>query len=344
MLTELFNYNLPKELIAQYSVEPRDLSRLLVLDRVSGSRRHLIMQDLPSLLRPGDLLVLNNTKVFKARLSADLNGRSHEIFLLRCVEYGGKFSEWLVLIRGARKFSLGAEFHIGSMPAKVILRHDDNSGALKIEIGASQQLVLDYCEKHGHIPVPNYVGNEPTKLEDYQTVYAKITGSVAAPTAGFHFTRRLLDELERMGVEKTFVTLHVGIGTFQPIKTDVLEDHKMHSEFVELSSETVECISRAKFEGRRVIAVGTTTVRVLEGVAATKGCLEPYVGDVNLFIKPGFEFKVIDGLITNFHLPKSTLLALVSAFAGRENVLEAYREAVETKYRFYSFGDAMFIF
>jgi S-adenosylmethionine:tRNA ribosyltransferase-isomerase len=342
MRTDLFDYNLPKELIAQHSVEPRDSSRLLVLDRKTGRLEHERFFNLPRFLKKGDLLIFNDTKVFKARLSAELRGVEHELFLLRCLESASCTSRWEALIKRARRFHLGDAFSIGSLEAKLLSR-DENSGSVEIEIKASQEQVLKFCDEHGRIPVPLYVREEPDRLEDYQTVYAREVGSVAAPTAGFHLTERLFHELDAMGVERAFVTLHVGVGTFQPVRSETLEEHKMHSEYAEISRLTARAVAQAKAEGRRVIAVGTTSVRALEGVALLRGCVEPFVGDVNLFITPGFKFKVIDALVTNFHLPKSTLLALVSAFAGREHVLIAYHEAVKKGYRFYSFGDAMLI-
>ena len=338
----LFDYELPKERIAQHSVEPRDTAKLLVLERGFGSIEHKTVRDLPSCLRAGDLLVFNNTKVFKARLTAELRGRMHELFLLRCLESETNASRWEALIKGARRFHVGDTFLIGTFLARLCAR-DEKSGSAEMVIEANMLDVLAYCDRHGHIPIPLYVDKEPETLDAYQTAYAKVTGSVAAPTAGFHFTPRLLRELETSGVEQVFVTLHVGIGTFQPVRTDTLEEHEMHREWVEISKETVEAIARAKAEGRRVIAVGTTTVRTLEGVCALRGTIEPYAGDINLFIKPGFQFHMIDGLLTNFHLPKSTLLVLVSAFAGREAVRSAYQEAIKNEYRFYSFGDAMLI-
>lgn len=339
---DLFDYDLPPESIAQTSVEPRDAARLLKMDRSSGKREHLSVRDLPDLLEPGDLLVFNNTKVFKARLEAKLRDHSYELFLLRCLESGSASSRWKTLIKRARRFHLGEDFLLGELSARVVEGFKDETGAVEIEIEASQSRVLEHCEAHGRIPIPTYVEQEPDELEDYQTVYAKVTGSVAAPTAGFHFTDRLLNELKAKGVRVAFVTLHVGLGTFQPVKTETLEEHQMHSEWVEIPEETVNAIYETQDAGKRIVAVGTTTVRTLEGIAA-KGSLETYAGDVNLFITPGFEFKVVDALITNFHLPKSTLLALASAFAGRENILAAYKEAVEKGYRFYSFGDAMLL-
>ncbi len=216
-------------------------------------------------------------------------------------------------------------------------------GVVKIETGMSAEEMFDFCEKYGEIPTPPYVKGEKIRGEEYQTVYAKETGSVAAPTAGLHFTPELLEEIKNMGVQREEVVLHVGIGTFRPVQAEFIEDHVMHAEVVELRADVAERLNRAKQEGRRIIAVGTTTTRVLEGIATTQGSLVAYSGELNVFITPGYTFKVIDGLITNFHLPKSTLLMLVSAFAGKEHVLSAYRYAVEKKFRFFSFGDAMAI-
>ena len=354
-----FDFRLPKDRIAQHSVEPRDASRMLFLDRCSGKTSHHLFHDLPGLLRPGDLLVFNNTKVFKARLEVRLRGKMHELFLLRCLDGPGysrsgvrpgsdPISRWEALIRGARRFCVGDAFSIGDLSARLVQKSPDTTGAVEIEIDADRFSVLTHCDRYGHIPVPLYVEREPERMEDYQTIYADPVGSVAAPTSGFHFTDRVFDALLKRGVEKTFVTLHVGLGTFQPVRTETLEEHTMHAEWVEIREEAAEAINRAKREGRRVIAVGTTVVRTLEGVAkmadvSRVGGARPYQGDINIFITPGFDFKIIDGLLTNFHLPKSTLLALVCAFAGRERVLNGYEEAVLLGYRFYSFGDAMFI-
>lgn len=340
--TALFDYPLPPERIAQHSVEPRDTARMLVLDRDSGARRHLQVFDLPRMLRPGDLLVFNNTKVFKARLLATVRGVGQELFLLRCLGGDGATSTWEALMKKSRRCAVGESFLVGTLSVMTRSK-EDTTGVMTLVFDASQEEVLAYCDREGSIPIPGYVKAGPAELSEYQTVYADAVGSVAAPTAGFHFTKRLLDELDAMGVERAFVTLHVGIGTFQPVRTETLEEHEMHREWVDLSEETVQAILRAKQEGRRVIAVGTTTVRVLEGVTKQQGALQAFSGDVNLFIKPGFSFEVIDGLLTNFHLPKSTLLALVSAFGGYEYVRAAYEEAIEKEYRFYSFGDAMLI-
>lgn len=364
MKTDLFDYHLPEGQIAQRSVEPRDHSRLMVLDRQTGVWQHKRFLEIGEELRSGDVLVFNDTKVFRARMRGQVEKdgeavKAVEVFLLRAMEG----NVWEVLIRPGRKIRVGdhilfptyVDYFVRSQKAVNILsgtvREKRDDGVMLVEFDRSSDQVIAYANAHGEIPVPPYVKELPTALEQYQTIYARQTGSVAAPTAGFHFTTRLLDELKTKGVQFEFVTLHVGLGTFRPVKTETLEEHEMHSEFVSLDAQTAQRINRAKQEGRRIIAVGTTTVRTLEGIASLPpfqggmkgGFLRPYAGDVHLFIKPGFEFRVIDGLITNFHLPKSTLLVLVSAFAGRERILSAYEEAIRHGYRFFSFGDVMFI-
>ncbi|MBI4257028.1 tRNA preQ1(34) S-adenosylmethionine ribosyltransferase-isomerase QueA [Candidatus Uhrbacteria bacterium] len=340
----LFDYDLPQELIAQHSVEPRDHSRLMVVGRKTGERQHKRFYEIVDELHPGDALVMNNTKVFRARLEATVqsvslraqrSNPSIELFLLR-----PRNGMWEALVKPGRHIHVGDTIHAGELEGKVISKSD----IVTINFVQSDKIVLDYANAHGQIPIPPYVYETPKTLEQYQTVYAQETGSVAAPTAGFHFTQELLEKIRAKGVEIHYVTLHVGLGTFRPMKSETLEAHEMHREFVTIDSNTTQAINRAKQEGRRVIAVGTTTVRTLEGVAALHhGHIEPFTGDVNLFITPGFEFKVVDALITNFHLPKSTLLVLVSAFATREHIFSAYQEAIREHYRFFSFGDAMFI-
>ncbi|MBI4714166.1 tRNA preQ1(34) S-adenosylmethionine ribosyltransferase-isomerase QueA [Candidatus Uhrbacteria bacterium] len=335
---EKFDYNLPKELIAQHSILPRDHSRLMILNRKTGEWKHENFFEIVNELKAGDVLVFNDTKVFRARLKTD---EGLEIFLLRSSEN----NVWEILARPGKKIKLGQIICIqkkdDSLCGKIIKKKSD--GIVLVEFDRSPKDVVGFANTHGEIPIPPYVKNKPERLEDYQTIYAKETGSVAAPTAGFHFTKQLMDELKTKGVQFEFVTLHIGIGTFRPVKTKTIEEHEMHSEFVSISKETADRINQAKKEKRRVIAVGTTTVRTIEGVYSACREFCSFTGNINLFIKPGFDFKIIDGLITNFHLPKSTLLVLVSAFAGRENVLRAYEEAVFQKYRFFSFGDAMFI-
>lgn len=340
-----FDYNLPSELIAQKSVEPRDQSRLLILDKKTGARGHKKFFEIIDELQAGDVLVMNKTKVFKARLRGQVDEKEIEVFLLR-----EKEGDWEVLIKPGRLVSIGSKIQLGDLEAEVI----EKGAVVRIKINAGLDDVLAYADQHGEIPIPPYVKQVPDKLEKYQTVYAEQTGSVAAPTAGFHFTEKLLEQIKEKGVQIEFVTLHVGIGTFRPMKTKTIEEHEMHAEFVQVDGEVAERINQAKEGGRRIIAVGTTTVRTLEGVTnvdfppsqgGIKGGLplEGFSGDVNLFIKPGYKFKIVDALITNFHLPKSTLLVLVSALAGRENIMAACKEAVAQKYCFYSFGDAMFI-
>ncbi len=324
-----FSYNLPEELIAQTPLEPRDASRILVLDRNSGLVVHRPrFSEILDELCAGDVLVFNISKVFKARLSIE----GFEVFVLKVRD-----GEIDALVKPGRKAGIG--FRIGDF--NVVSKTDD--GIVTLSTGRSAAEMFAFCESAGSVPTPPYVTTELADPDRYQTVYAKTTGSVAAPTAGLHFTPELIDQARAKGVQIEEVILHVGIGTFRPVQTDHVEDHIMHAEFVEIDEQTVARIRSAKAEGRRIIAVGTTTVRVLEGVALTIGELVTYSGEINMFIAPGFEFNVIDGLITNFHLPKSTLLMLVSAFAGRESVLAAYQQAIDQRYRFFSFGDAMFI-
>lgn len=350
----LYDYVLPPERIAQEPVSPRDSSKLLVLDRKTGERKHGTFRDIAGELKAGDLLVMNDSKVFKARLHGKRFAKEFEVFLLRPLPDAlDGASLWHALVRPGKKLHVGNAIEIGGLKPTVVEKHEDGSVTLAFTV--SEEEVFAFCDAFGEVPVPPYVEKAPDDASKYQTVYAKEKGSVAAPTAGFHFTPELIEKLKSQGVQFAFVTLHVGLGTFRPVKSDTLEEHQMHAEHVMISSETAAAINAAKAEGRRVIAVGTTTVRALEGVAArvplTRGddrgsVLVPENGfssDVNIFITPGYGFKVIDALITNFHLPKSTLLVLVSAFAGREHVLAAYKEAIEMGYRFYSFGDAMFI-
>lgn len=363
MLTSDFDYNLPKEAIAQMPMEPRDHSRLMVIDKKNKTIEHRHFFDLIEYLRQGDLLVWNNSKVFKARLmgsvlvnpvvaGVDLSGSSEvvfnapkvEIFLLRPME---NFGVWKALAKPAKKLRLGMKVVFAEdFYCEVLVKELD--GSILIQFNEEDVIVREKANRYGEVPTPPYIKieNPPGDLsEKYQTVYAKTEGSVAAPTAGFHFTNELIQKIKSIGVDFAEITLHVGLGTFQPVKEKKVEQHNMHSEWVELTDKNAGLIRSAKREGRRVVAVGTTTARALEGIAGLhKGELRPYDGDINIFIYPGFEFKMIDALITNFHLPKSTLIMLVSAFVGdREFLLRCYEEAVIQKYRFYSFGDAMFI-
>ncbi|TAK03930.1 tRNA preQ1(34) S-adenosylmethionine ribosyltransferase-isomerase QueA [Patescibacteria group bacterium] len=335
----LYDYQLPAERIAQVPAEPRDSSRLLVMDRFTGKTAHKAFRDIIGELKAGDLLVMNDSRVFKARLRGKRFDKEFEVFLLRPLPDALEgASLWHALVRPGKRVHVGNAIEIGGLKPTVVEKHEDGSVTLAFNI--SDDEVFAFCDEFGEVPVPPYVEKAPDDASKYQTVYAKEKGSVAAPTAGFHFTPELIEKLKGKGVEFAFVTLHVGLGTFRPVKTETLEEHVMHGEWVSISPETSRAIDKAKAEGRRVIAVGTTTVRALEGSGVPGG---GFSGDINLFITPGFDFKVIDALITNFHLPKSTLLVLVSAFAGREHVLAAYQEAIEKGYRFYSFGDAMFI-
>lgn len=364
MQTADFDYFLPKELIAQTPAEPRDSSRLMTINRQKKTFANHRFADIINFLQAGDLLVWNNTKVFKARLKGKimldekivkpqidvpvsdkiLNAAPVEIFLVKPMENN---TVWKVLAKPGRKLRLGMKVVFAEdFEAEVILK--ENDGTYLIQFAEDDMSVRAKANKYGEVPTPPYIEQAQEQAEvvgRYQTVYAKEEGSVAAPTAGFHFTPELIEALKQKGVEFAEVTLHVGLGTFLPVKTDAIEDHKLHSEWVEITAKNADAINQAKSEGRRVVAVGTTTVRVLEGVTKTEGLLRPYAGDINIFIYPGFEFKIVDALITNFHLPKSTLLMLVSAFARDRNfVLQCYKKAVEEKYRFFSFGDAMFIF
>ena len=368
MWTSDFNYNLPTSLIAQSPVNPRDSSRLMIVDRKKQKLEHKIFHDIVDYLKSGDLIVWNNSKVFKARLFGKLESvdglelfehkKPIEIFLVRPMENEGV---WKVLAKPGRHVKPGMKVKFApDFQCDVMLKEPDGTILVQFPHSASSgqasdvETVRQKANKYGHIPVPPYVKDEPHELECYQTVYAKHDGSVAAPTAGFHFTPELIQKLKDKSVEFAEVTLHVGLGTFLPVKSERVEDHTMHSEWVELSEENAGKINLAKAKGRRVIVVGTTTVRTLEGIAKfqisdfrfqNNEFVIPYKGDINIFIKPGFEFKIVDAMITNFHLPKSTLLMLVSAFAGdKEFMLQCYKEAVDQKYRFYSFGDAMLIY
>ncbi len=346
MKTSLFDYKLPKSRIAQRSVKPRDASRLMVLDRGTGRVQEKVFCEIGEFLRPGDLLVVNDTKVFRARLFGRLPGGGRAEFLLLHALSGGRSSSvWEALGRPGKKLVPGARVSGRGWQAEVLEKGE--RGIVKIKFGVSAKKVFAILAREGHIPVPPYVSREPARDSDYQTVYARATGSVAAPTAGFHFTKRLIAALKKKGIKFASVTLHVGIGTFQPIAVEDLRDHKMHAEYAEIPAATLRAIRKTKKRGGRVIVVGTTALRALEGLLGPTGdwllATGSRVGWVNIFITPGYKFKVADGLITNFHLPCSTLLVLVSAFAGRDLIMRAYRRAVREKFRFYSFGDAMLI-
>ena len=342
MKTSDFDYDLPQELIAQKPVEPRDHSRLMLLDRKTGQMAHRMFYDLPESLSEGDLLVFNDSRVFPARLygKSEPSGREVELLLLSRVGSG----EWRALVKPGRRMRTGARFVVteerGGDETRGVVVGVDPSGSRRVCFESEPDL-----GSVGHIPLPPYIRERLDDSERYQTVYSSVEGSVAAPTAGLHFSEALLDRLEVKGVRRTFVTLHVGWDSFRPITSEDPSEHDMHSEQWELSGEAADAINSARVEGRRIISIGTTAVRLLENAALVNResdqLVSPGAGWVDLFISPGFEFRVIDGLVTNFHLPKSTLLMLVSAFARRDNILRAYAAAVDERYRFYSFGDAM---
>lgn len=339
MLVNDFDYQLPPELIAQHPVEPRDHSRLLVLNRSEKSITDRFFYELPSCLSPGDLLVFNDTKVIPARLFAKKEGGSAriEVFLLK--QLSG--SSWECLVRPGKRVKPGVKLLFAEGVTGKVLETTATGGRI-IEFPGEFGF-REWLSRVGQTPLPPYITEALADPDRYQTVYAKAEGSVAAPTAGLHFTEGLLRELTKKGVKTGFLTLHVGLGTFRPVQTERVEEHLMHSEFFLLPPALVEQIGATKKAGNKVIAVGTTVVRVLESQADSEGRLKAGSGETAIFIYPGYQFKVIDGLITNFHLPRSTLLMLVSAFAGREFILESYAHAVKNKYRFFSFGDAMII-
>ena len=340
MKTSDFNFELPPELIAQTPIAQRDESRLLTLDKYTGEIAHHNFFDLPSMLRKGDCLVLNNSRVLPARLigKREPGGGAVEIVLL--VDRGDNV--WECLVRPGRKVRPGVRLSFGDglLKAEVTEVKEGGNRLIRFEY---EGIFLELLEKLGKMPLPPYIKEELQDSERYQTVYSKEIGSAAAPTAGLHFTNELLERIKSMGVKVCYVTLHVGLGTFRPVKVDDILEHEMHSEFCVIPAETADIINKTKREGGRVICVGTTSCRTIESWAAEDGTMKETSGWTNIFIYPGYKFKVLDCLITNFHLPESTLIMLVSALAGRENVLNAYRHAVEERYRFFSFGDAMFI-
>ncbi|MCR5141605.1 MAG: tRNA preQ1(34) S-adenosylmethionine ribosyltransferase-isomerase QueA [Ruminococcus sp.] len=336
-----FWYDLPEELIAQHPVEPRTASRMLVADRTSGEMEHKHFYDLPQYLRKGDLLVLNDSRVLPARIYGEKEGSGGFIEFLLLEQKGN--DEWELICRPGKKAKVGRRFVFGGgkLTAEITeVKSDGNRVAKFFYEGASIYSVLDEI---GQMPLPPYITEKLEDKERYQTVYSREIGSAAAPTAGLHFTKELLSDIESRGVNIAYVTLHVGLGTFRPVKEDKVLDHKMHSEHYEVTERTAELIRQTKANGGRVIAVGTTSCRTLESVAQKYGEVKACDGRTEIFIYPGFEFKVLDGLITNFHLPESTLIMLVSAFMGYENTMNVYRTAVSERYRFFSFGDAMLI-
>lgn len=339
MKTSDFSFYLPEELIAQTPLERRDASRLLCLDKVSGTTEHRVFSELPELLRPGDCLVMNDSRVLPARLmGARETGGAVEVLLLR--DLGG--GRWECMTRPGRKAKPGTRliFGGGELEAEVL---EVTEGGNRIIEFKYDGIFLEVLERLGRMPLPPYIKAELEDGERYQTVYSRELGSAAAPTAGLHFTKELLAKIAEKGVRECFVTLHVGLGTFRPVKAEDIEEHEMHSEFCIIPEETARIITETKRAGGRIVCVGTTSCRTVESFANEDGTMDAQSGCTNIFIYPGYKFKCLDALITNFHLPESTLIMLVSALAGREHVLAAYKEAVEKRYRFFSFGDAMFI-
>lgn len=340
MKTSDFYYDLPEELIAQTPLEQRDTSRLMTLERETGKVEHHHFYDLLDYLNTGDCLILNNSRVLPARLLGQRlpGGGACEVLLL--IDRGDK--TWECLVRPGRKMRTGAKlsFGNGELAAEVVGEVEGGNRLVRFDY---EGIFLEVLEQLGKMPLPPYIKAELQDRERYQTVYSKVVGSAAAPTAGLHFTPELLEKIAAKGVGIGYVTLHVGLGTFRPVKEDEITEHEMHSEYCTIPQETADLINRTKANGGRVICVGTTSCRTLESWANEDGTMEAKAGWTNIYIYPGYRFKVMDALVTNFHLPESTLIMLVSAFAGRENVLSAYEEAVRERYRFFSFGDAMFL-
>lgn len=339
MNTEEFDYYLPEERIAQHPLEDRAASRLLVLDKNSGEYKDDVFRNIKSYLKKGDCLVLNDTRVIPARLYGKKkeSGGAIEFLLLH------RFTtdEWEVALKPGKRAKVGAEFEFGGGKLNATVLEVLDGGNRKVRF-SYEGLFENVLDELGEMPLPHYIKEQLQDKERYQTVYSKHNGSAAAPTAGLHFTKKLLSEIENMGVKIVYLTLHVGLGTFRPVKVEDVTKHKMHSEFYSVSEEAANAINEAKENNNRVICVGTTSCRTVES-AAQNGVIMPGSGWTDIFIYPGYKFKITDALITNFHLPKSTLIMLVSALAGKDNVLAAYKHAVEEKYRFFSFGDAMFI-
>ena len=340
MTTKDFYYDLPPELIAQTPLTDRTASRLLVVNKKTGKLAHKHFYDIVDYLNPGDCLVMNNTRVIPARLygSKEKSGGKIEFLLLKRIG----IDTWEVILKPGKKAKPGSRFEFGGglLHAEVLSVAEDGKRIVKFEYDGIWEELLD---KLGEMPLPPYIKEKLTDKERYQTVYSKIEGSAAAPTAGLHFTKELLEKIKAKGVKLAYLTLHVGLGTFRPVSAERIEDHIMHTEYYEISAETAEIINSCRKNGGRIIAVGTTSVRTLETVADDAGKVKAASGETNIFIYPGYKFKIVDCIITNFHLPESTLMMLVSAFAGKENIFNAYETAVKEKYRFFSFGDAMYL-
>lgn len=339
MRTEDFDYYLPEELIAQHPADKRDFSRLMVVDRKTGQREDKHFYDIIDYLNEGDLLVMNDTRVIPARLFGHREGKEEkiEVFLLENIEK----DKWEVLVKPGKKMKIGTKcIFSDELSLEVIDIKEDGNRVVEFSYEGIFQEILD---RLGNMPLPPYIKEKLKDKERYQTVYSKNPGSVAAPTAGLHFTKELLKKIEEKGVKLAYITLNVGLGTFRPVKVDDVKNHKMHSEFYQISKETADLINETKKNNKRIISTGTTTTRTLESVYKKNGQIKEDSGWTDIFIYPGFEFNVIDCQITNFHLPKSTLIMLVSALASKEIILDAYKDAVDKKYRFFSFGDAMFL-
>ncbi|SEF92816.1 S-adenosylmethionine:tRNA ribosyltransferase-isomerase [Caloramator fervidus] len=335
-----FYFDLPQELIAQKPLEQRDMSRLMILDKTTGDIEHRIFKDIVEYLNPGDCLVLNNSRVIPARLFGVKKNTlaKVEFVLLKRIDK----DKWETLVKPGKKAKIGTRFVFGNGELECTILENTDYGGRVVEFHYDG-IFENVLDKLGEMPLPPYIKEKLDDKERYQTVYSKVEGSAAAPTAGLHFTNELLEKIKQKGVKIAFLTLHVGLGTFRPVKVENVEEHKMHAEFYNIDEQNAQIINQTKKEGKRVIAVGTTSCRTLETVADANGYVKASSGWTDIFIYPGYKFKIIDGLITNFHLPESTLIMLVSAFAGRENIMRAYNIAVKEKYRFFSFGDAMFI-
>jgi S-adenosylmethionine:tRNA ribosyltransferase-isomerase len=340
MKTSDFYYDLPEELIAQDPLEDRTASRLLVLDRKTGAVKHKIFSDVIDYLNKGDCLVINNTRVIPARLIGEKEGTGGKVEVLLLKRRANDV--WETLVKPGKKLRPGAKitFGDGRLRAEVLEVVEEGNRLVKFHYEGIFEEILDSL---GEMPLPPYITHKLEDKEMYQTVYAKFDGSAAAPTAGLHFTKELLNKIEEKGIKIASITLHVGLGTFRPVKVDDVNNHHMHTEWYEVNAEAADIINETKRNGGRVICVGTTSCRTIESVADENGYMKAKTGETDIFIYPGYKFKIMDGLITNFHLPESTLVMLVSAFAGKENVLSAYETAVKERYRFFSFGDAMIL-
>lgn len=345
MLLKEFDFNLPEELIAQHPSGIRGQDKLMLLNRKTGETEHHNMSDLPDLILPGTLMIFNNSKVRRARCYGikETTGREQEFMFLNQLDSTG--NTWNTMVKGAKKQKPGMRYTFPDGTTGTIIEREENTGTEFRALRFESPVTEEWFEKNGHIPLPPYIKREDTEedSERYQNIYAKETGSAACPTAGLHFTEEMLSRLSEKGIERDFVTLHVGLGTFLPVREEKIEDHKMHEETFTVSVATAEKINQAKKEGRPVLAVGTTSVRTLESACDENGIVKAGTSSTHIFMYPGYRFKVIDQMFTNFHTPESTLIMLVSAFAGREHILNAYRTAVENRYRFFSYGDAMFI-